>query len=194
MGQHGCKVCRVLDERGVEQYSEQLLEQWQDDDGQRKGYRALARWLNTSLLRREMDKAGLSTLGGEAESKYDRLQDPEGAEIERMLQREGVDIQGLQTDFVSYGVIRTHLLECLGAEYDAPDTETEWEEESISIARDHAREKIEDAVSSLVNKGEIEVGGDVDIHLDAEIECGDCQIRAPLRRVRRRGYVCDCSK
>lgn len=196
MEQYGCKVCRVLDERGVEHYDDRLLDEWQAEQSQRKGYRALARWLNVTLLRREMDQAGLSTLGGEASSKYERLSsdDRDGEEVERLLRREGVDVDGLQSDFVSYGVVRTHLQDCLGAEYVREESDSDWEEESIRIAHEHAREKITDAVRSLVNKDEIAVGGDVSVRLDAEIECGECQVRAPLRRVRRRGYVCDCSK
>jgi hypothetical protein len=65
MSEYGCKVCRVLDEYGMERYEEQLLEQWQADPPNRKGYRQLAEWFNTLMLRREMDRAGLSTLGGE---------------------------------------------------------------------------------------------------------------------------------
>jgi hypothetical protein len=196
MATHGCKVCRVLDERGVDHYDDRLLEEWQADRSQRKGYRALARWLNVTLLRREMDQAGLPTLGGEAASKYERLRDDDrdSAEVERMLRREGVGIDALDDDFVSYGVMRTHLLECLDAEYEPAESASDWEAESIRIARDHAGEKITDAVRSLVNKDEIAVGGDVSVRIDAEIECGECEVRAPLRRVRRRGYVCECSK
>jgi hypothetical protein len=196
MATHGCKVCRVLDERGVDHYDDRLLEEWQADRSQRKGYRALARWLNVTLLRREMDQAGLPTLGGEAASKYERLRDDDrdSAEVERMLRREGVGIDALVDDFVSYGVMRTHLLECLDAEYESAESASDWEAESIRIARDHAGEKITDAVRSLVNKDEIAVGGDVSVRIDAEIECGECEVRAPLRRVRRRGYVCECSK
>jgi len=73
MSEYGCKVCRVLDEYDMERYEEQLLEQWQADSSQRKGYRKLSEWFNTLMLRREMDRAGLSTLGDEAESKYERL-------------------------------------------------------------------------------------------------------------------------
>lgn len=196
MEQYGCKVCRVLDEQGVDHYDDRLLEEWQADRSQRKGYRALTRWLNVTLLRREMDRAGLPTLGGEAASKYERLQndDGDGAEVERMLRREGVDVDALQDDFVSYGVMRTHLLDCLDAEYERAESASDWEDESIRIARDHAEGKITEAVQSLVNKDEIAAGGDVSVHVEPEIECGECRMRAPLRRVRRRGYVCECTK
>ncbi|WP_254533063.1 rod-determining factor RdfA [Natrinema gelatinilyticum] len=190
---YGCKVCRVLSDHGLEHYDERLLDEWRGSNGQRKGYRQLARWLNVTLLRREMDKVGLSTLGDEAESKYDRLQD-EGAtatEVASMLEREGIDIESLQSDFVSYGVVRTHLIDCLGAKYERP-TATDWETDAISIARDHAEEKIMSAVQSLERKGDLDASDDVAVHVDVEIECEKCQTRVPLHRALRRGEVCNC--
>lgn len=74
LGKYGCKVCRVLDQRDLEGYDEHMLSAWRGDGPNRNGYRELARWLNVTLLRREMDEVGLSTLGGEADSKYERLQ------------------------------------------------------------------------------------------------------------------------
>jgi hypothetical protein len=190
---HGCKVCRVLDERGLSGYDDRLLSEWRGEDGQRKGYRELARWLNVTLLRREMDEVGLSTLGDEAGSKYDRLtnDDTNAVEVANMLEREGVDVEALTGDFVSYGVVRTHITDCLGASYEPPEP-TEWESEAVSIARDHALEKIEQAVSSLLRKGTVAAGGPVSVSLDVELECEACQSRVPLRRALRRGHVCQC--
>lgn len=192
--EYGCKVCRVLDERGLERYNERMIDQWQGDKQTRKGYRELARWLNVTLLRREMDRAGLSTLGDEAESKYDRLVagDSNAAEIEHILEREGIDVDGLQGDFVSYGVVRTHIKECLGAEYEKSQS-SEWEREAIDIATDHARSKIEDAVSSLRSKGELDAGGEIDVTVTAELECSNCHSKVPLQRAVRREYLCECS-
>jgi hypothetical protein len=192
--EYGCKVCRVLDERGLQQYDDRLLAEWRGEDGQRKGYRQLARWLNVTLLRREMDTAGLSTLGGEADSKYERLRsdDASAAEVAGVLEREGIDVEGLRRDFVSYGVVRTHLTDCLEATYEPPAS-TDWERDAIDIARDHATEKITEAVTSLVNKGELAVGSTgPTVHVDVELECEDCRTRVPLRRALRRGTVCEC--
>lgn len=191
--EYGCKVCRVLGERGIEHYDDRILSQWQGEGSQRKGYRQLADWLNVTLLRREMDEVGLTTLGDEAESKYERLQSDEASasEVESMLEREGIDVDRLRSDFVSYGVVRTHITECLGAEYEKTGA-SDWEEESIDIARDRASEKIREAVVSLVNKDEIEASGDLAVHLSVELECESCQARVPLRRAIRRGRVCQC--
>lgn len=191
MNGYGCKVCRVLQERGLDHYDDRLVSKWTGEE--RMGYRQLARWLNVMLLRREMDRAGLSTLGEEAESKYDRLQsdDTTAEEVADMLKREGIPIDELRNDFVSYGVIRTHLTECLGEEYEQQES-SDWETETIEISRDHAHEKIETAVSSLLNKGKLSGGSDITLHVTVEIECEDCQARVPLRRALRRGSICDC--
>lgn len=190
MADHGCKVCRVLDERGMERYESRLVDQWQDEGSQRKGYRQLATWLNVTTLRREMDQAGLSTLGDEAGSKYERLTGDDetvAAEVRNSLRTKGVPIDDVESDFVSYGVVRKHLKECLGEdrEFESGD----WEADAIDIACEHAKTKIEDAVGSLLRKGEIGAVGDVTVHLDVELECEATHARVDLDRAIRRGYV-----
>lgn len=190
MSEHGCKVCRVLDERDMDRYEDRLIDQWQADKPQRKGYRQLAEWLNTMMLRREMDHAGLSTLGNEPESKYERLHDDDesvAAEVRTTLRNEGVDVDELDADFVSYGVVRTHLKECLGIDRDVESTD--WEEEAIEYTREHATGKLEDAVRSLISKRKLSACGDIDVHVTLEVECDGCHSRVPVDRALRRGYV-----
>lgn len=189
----GCKVCRVLESHDVEHYNDRLLEQWLAPKPQRKGYRKLARWLNVALLRRQMDRAGLPTLGEEAESKYDRLRgdDSTAAEVRELLSAETIDVDQLERDFVSYGVIRTHMLECLGAERE--ETTTDWEREAIDIAVAHASKKVEEAVGSLVRKGNLE-GGSIVADVSVDVECEQCHTKVSLSRALRRGYVCDCGE
>lgn len=191
----GCKVCRVLEKYDCEHYDERLVEQWTAPKAERKGYRQLARWLNVALLRGEMDRVGLSTLGGEVESKYDRLRgDPTtAAELERGLAMEGVRIEELTDDFVSYGVVRRHLTECLEASRERPPP-TDWETDAIDITVDRATEKLGEAVSSLRSKGRLETSEAVSVHVTAEVECERCQSRVPVERAVRRGYVCSCAR
>ncbi|USZ70143.1 hypothetical protein NGM10_18045 (plasmid) [Halorussus salilacus] len=194
MTEYGCKVCRVLDRYGLDTYEDRLVEQWTADAENRKGYRALAEELNVTLLRNEMDRAGLETLGGEAQSKYERLQDDSvtATEVENVLRREGVPIEQLQDDFVSYGVVRTHLVDCLGLE--AEQTQGEWERDAIAITASRAEEKASEAVRSLLNKGELAVGADITVHATIEVECEDCHTQVPVERALRRGYVCQCTE
>jgi hypothetical protein len=190
---YGCKVCRVLAERGLEEYERRLLRQWRGEDGDRKGYRQLARWLNVTLLRREMETAGLPTLGDEPASKYDRLRsDDHASEVTTVLEREGIDVGRLRSDFVSYGVVRTHIVDCLDEEYESTQR-SGWETDTIEIARDHAATKIGEAVSALAGKDEIGVGNDVTVHPDVEVECERCGVRLPLGSLLSGEQTCSCA-
>lgn len=198
MSEYGCKLCRVLDERGLADYDERMLAQWRGETGPRKGYRTLATEFNTMLLRREMDRAGVSTLGDEAESKYSRLTGDNEAvarEVREVLRGEGIPIDDLETDFVSYGAVRTHIKSCLKSDYN-PETssdKSDWERTAIDIARSTAKEKTTEAVGALVSSGSLEIGGKPSIDVDISVECSACHARIPVERAIRRGYVCQCA-
>jgi len=189
MTDHACKVCRVLSKRGIETYESAMVEEWKGERGARKGYRKLADWFNTLILRREMDKAGISTLGNEPESKYERLQsnEPVAEEVRMILRREGVPINEIEADFVSYGVIRTHLKECLGEKFEQESSD--WERDAIERTRSHAERKLSDAVQAAVSNGKLDSVGDVSVIVSVEVECEETHVRVPLNRALRRGYV-----
>ncbi|GAA0657501.1 rod-determining factor RdfA [Salarchaeum japonicum] len=196
MTTYGCKVCRLFDEYDLTGYEERLVDQWTADGSRRKGYRSLADWLNVALLRNTMDRAGLQTLGDEAESKYERLQgdDATAAEVRNVLREEGVPIDDLESDFVSYAVVRTHLKDCLGVERtDTSTTDSNWEEDALDIAASHAESKASEAVSSLTTKNRLSAGGDLAVHATVEVECENCRTRVPVERALHRGYVCQCN-
>lgn len=173
MGTHGCKVCRVLQQRGMDRYEEVLLDRWTAEPPERMGYRKLARWLNVAMLQLEMDRAGVSTIGGAAEACYDLLRgsDAMADEVAESLTDTGIDASQLTDDFVSYGVVRTHLKECLGAERETKSGS--WERDAIDISFEHARTKLGEAIRSLQNKGELSAGGEISVHVGGELECDD---------------------
>lgn len=173
--------------------NDRFLHYWKGDSAQRKGYRKLAEWFNITILRREMDRVGISTLGDEAKAKYERLEGDDettAAEVREMVSSAGVDMDQLEHDFVSYAVIRTHLKKCLDAKREKKDNK--WEQKALQITREHSKDKAADAVRSLINKGEIKAGGDVDLHVDFRIECEECNTRVPLDRAIEREKVCEC--
>jgi len=185
----GCKVCRVLAEREMQEYEQRMVEHWHGETGQRMGYRQLAEWFNVTLLRREMDKAGVSTLGDEAESKYERLRDggTVAEEVRTVLERDGVPVEEVEADFVSYGVVRTHLTACLGEEYEAESGD--WEQAAIERARDHAEQKISEAVAAAVSKGKLTAAGDVSVEVSVDLTCSETHVSVPVDQALRRGYV-----
>ena len=193
MTEHGCKVCRVLAERGLEHLNDEFVARWKGDEGERLGYRRLADWLNVTMLRAEMEIVGMPTEAGEAHSRYDRLvgDDERAAEMRGLLKRGGVAVDDLLGDFVSYSVVRTHLGECLGAERD-PAPPTDWEADRIAQLARYATEEAEAAVCSLANKGELHAGGEIETTVSVEISCANCGVAVPFAEAIERTQFCGC--
>lgn len=197
MTEDKCKLCVNLDKWELEQYDQQMLRDWQGYSGRRKGYRTLAQEFNTMLLRRQMDRAGVSTLANEATSKYERLTSDDEAvarETKEILQREGLPVDELQHSFVSYATVRTHLKDCLNAEYTPTESDGTWTTRSIEIATNQAQEKAETALKSLITDEEVAIGGDPEVDVSVMVTCTECQSRINVERAIRRGYVCQCGE
>jgi hypothetical protein len=192
MTEYGCKVCRVLDERDLEELNPELVARWTGETGERMGYRRLADWLNTAMLRRELEIVGLPTGGGEARSRYERLRDEETAPaVERLLRENGVAVDALVDDFVSYSVLRTHLTDCLEAERD-PTPSSDWEAERLENLEAYAESEARDAVRSLVNKGRLEAGGDVEVAATLTVRCSACGTARSVGAALSAARFCDC--
>lgn len=192
MTDHGCKVCRVLDERGVDHLDDELVARWHGDTGERMGYRRLADWLNVTLLRREMERVGLPTGGGEARSRYERLTAESTAdEVRRLLHREGVDVDSLREDVASYSVVRTHLRDCLGEERERSPP-SDWEADRLDGLEAYAASEAADAVRSLVNKGKLSAGGEAEPTVSIRVRCSACGAAAAIDEALAAGTFCDC--
>ena len=192
----GCKVCRVLEAWDLVDLEEELLARWRGEDGDRMGYRKLAEWLNVTLLRKEMDRAGLTTVGGVAASRYERLEDggEPGATVREFLRREGLAIEEIERDFVSYGVVRTHLKECLDADREATGTrDAAWTSESVAHTRRFAESKVESAVRAGVNAGRLSVGDAPEISVSIELTCPSCAATVGAEEALEGGWTCGCA-
>lgn len=199
MTEHGCKVCRVLAERDLEHLNGEMVARWHGETGDRMGYRRLADWLNTSLLRAEMEIVGMPTEGGEPRSRYERLTGTDGSsgdkvaeQMRGVLRRGGVAVEELIDDFVSYGVIRTHLRECLGERRD-PQPPADWEADRLAQLEAYTGEEAADAVRSLVNKGKLSAGGEVQVTVSLAVTCSECGVAVPYEEAIDTECFCDCS-
>lgn len=194
MTDYGCKVCRVLDERGLERFDDRLLARWHGKEGDRMGYRSLARWLNVRLLTRELERAGFPAGENAVEARYDHLRgDEHGEESRRLLREAGVPVDELRADFVSYGVVRTHLLDCLDEE--PPETGGGgWEEDAVAIARERTEEKAFEAIRAMVNRGDLVAPEVPTVDVRVELACPRCGETTTTDDAFETGVVCDCSE
>jgi hypothetical protein len=188
-----CKVCRVSHRYDFSDINQRLLRHWRGDATKRKGYRKLADWFNRLTLQRAMDRAGLPTVGGEVETKYQRLtggDETTRSEVRALLENSGVDIERVEKHFVSYGVIRTHIKDCLGADREVATSD--WESEAIEMARNIGKQKVQEAVNSLQNKDNLTMGTDITVDAEFYIQCNECETRVQLSHALRHGEVCQC--
>jgi hypothetical protein len=107
--------------------------------------------------------------------------------VRQILRRNGLPIEQIEADFVSYGVVGTHLTECLDEEYEQESTD--WERDAIERAIDHATTKITEAVQAAVSNGKLEAVGEVSVDMSIELECDETHVSVPVNQALRRGYV-----
>lgn len=116
-----CKVGRSADQYGITDLDSELVERWVGTESD--SLRDLERYVNVRLVRAALEAADNSVIDGEPANYYRLLTDSdtsEGTRVEarRRLERQGIDVDRLQSSFVSHQTIHTHLRECLEVEYD----------------------------------------------------------------------------
>lgn len=188
-----CKVGRVVERRGMAGMDDRLAERWQSGEA---SLRTLEREFNVEVLRAATRASGRSPLAGEAENLYRLLTDDDvtgGMEVRarRRLEGEGVDVDAVQSDFVSHQTVHNHLTGCLGVERD-PD-----ERDPVAAAEDRIRPlqaRLEavaaDALGGLARDGSV-AAGDLDVLVDVSVTCDDCGVRRELGAFLAEGG-CDC--
>ncbi|WP_330633505.1 rod-determining factor RdfA [Halocatena halophila] len=197
----GCKVDRIIAEYGLfdadpqfDSLDDGLLARWRGNAGRTpQGYRPLTDWFNKRLLRTVYTEHGRETLSGRLEAAYETLQsdDPlDTAELIESLAVDGIDGEQLQSDFVSWGTMRTHLTECLDGEKEPQQSSGNWERESVDRARQIVHETVEEAVSSLTGKDVIADGTTAAIDVQIQLRCGSCPTQVPFGVAIERGYIC----
>ncbi|MFC7232305.1 rod-determining factor RdfA [Saliphagus sp. GCM10025308] len=140
-------------------------------------------------LRRPRPRDG----GSRLDREYDALTGDDelyAEEVRDSLRSEGVAVDELQQSFVSWSTMQRHLNDCLEAEKERQRARTDWERNSVDIARDQLESKVDDALRSLSSKEEIQQGERAAVSVSIELECPECPIRVPLTEAIDRGYVC----
>jgi hypothetical protein len=194
-----CKIDRTAAAYDLSEEAERLGEYWTRDD-ERYSLRKLAVHFNHQLLRAAMEQAGLNPLNGEVDNTYRLLTDEDVSQGMRTqarnrLQKHEIDIDQLQSDFVSYGTVRRHLKGCLDAERESTEANndpTETSAQRIAALQNRTVAVTENTLSQLASVGEL-AAGDVDVFVDITVSCSTCGTHAPVRDYIE-GNGCDCTK
>jgi len=198
----GCKVDTLIERHaptvpdpGYESVDEYLVARWTGADGRSAdGYKALTEWFNKRLLKRMYEEHGRDVVSVHLDREYEVItgdEDIQRDELAADLAGDGLDIDELRTALVSWSTMRHHLKGCLEAEKDTSPAETDWEANTVRMARERAAEKAQSVLSSLTSKGRLQDADQARVDVQVKLSCPDCSVRVPFEDAVERGYVCN---
>lgn len=191
------KLGRVIDEYGLDELGNQMEEYWLADSEERYSLRELAAYVNQQLLRTVMQNAGFDPLDSEVENTYRLLTDDAvspGMRTQacRRLERAGVAVDDLETDFVSRQAVHTYLTKVRGVTY-MPDEGDPVENEATNIRRLKRR------MTTMANGKLIQLRdadhitlGKFELLLDMRVLCEDCGAQYQVSDLLER-KTCECA-
>ncbi|MFB6180106.1 MAG: rod-determining factor RdfA [Halorientalis sp.] len=198
----GCKVDRTIDRYELsppggqfETLDAYLVARWTGETGgESVGYKGLTDWFNKRLLKHVYERHGRSTLGTRLDSEYDALTGDKEllrGEVVDDLAADGIDAETVQRDMVSWSTMRRHLKECLDAEKQTREATSDWEVQSVEIAKDRLETKTGEALRSLDSKDKLPEATKAAVDIQVKLSCPECPTRVPLEDALNRGYICE---
>ncbi|MFP8956647.1 rod-determining factor RdfA [Natrialbaceae archaeon A-CW3] len=195
------KIARLVETYDLESLGQELEHRWLGEGYERESLRKLATRFNERLLGERMKRAGLSPLDGEVENTYRLLTDDDVSagmriQAERELERAGIDVDALRTEFASHQAVHTYLTSDRGAEKPSERTSLEdrLERDADSIQRLSSRltAVTEDTIARYSETDALDSGA-VSVLVDVNVLCEDCGEQYDVGTFLERGG-CRCSQ
>lgn len=193
--EHGnCKIDRVARRWALETIDEQLLERREAG----ASLRDLEQFFNRQVLAAAMAETGIETVDGEVENLYHLLTDDDVSagtrvEAESRLERHGLDPDAVESDFVSYQTVRTHLNDCLDVDTNRESGLEPTDGKNIVFKLLSRTESItERTIDRLRSSGHLTIGTP-EVTLSLRVACSECGEEYPFGRLVDRGG-CSCQE
>ena len=192
------KVARLIEEYDLgPSLGDELEARWTSDGDDRLSLRDLAALFNRRLLEAAMSDAGMASVDGDVENLYrlltaDDVSSGMRTEARARLERNGVDVDQLERDFVTYQAIRSYLKDYRGAEYeDISDADRiENVTNTIQRLRSRLRSVVEGSLDQLRTTGRLTLG-EFRLLVDVDVLCEDCGAQYDVFDLLEQGG-CDC--
>lgn len=192
----GCKVGRVIAELELAGLDEELAARRAGRDGPSESLRDLAAYFNQRVLRRALECAGRSPLEGEIENTYRLLtgdaSSGERTRVRKRLERDGVDVEAVESRFVSHPTIGSHLTDCLGVDAETSGVDREGAIERVMKLQSRSEAVIRTTLDQLEATGRV-TAGDLSVFIDAQLFCRSCGTQMEFATFVERGG-CDCDR
>ena len=189
------KVARLIDKYDLQGLGAELEQLWTAKED-RKSLRELATDFNQQILQRALEESNVQYLDGEVENTYrlltdDQVSSAESTRVQRRLERDGVDVDELESDFVTYQAIRSYLKDHRGAEYTPSETDPlEREVTNVQKLRGRMVSVTEGKLEQLQANDELTLGNFQTL-VDIRVVCEDCNTLYDVVELLENGG-CDC--
>jgi len=174
-GRPRSKVARVIEKYGLSGLGEELETRWLASGEDGMSLRELADYFNKRVLAAAIERSDMRLLETDVEVTYERLAGEEvsggvGISAQRRLEREGIDVEAVRSDFVTHQSIHTYLREY--REVTQPETTPRERRESalerIQKLQNRTVAVTEDSLVTL-QRAELVPEGELDVVVDIQV-------------------------
>ncbi len=191
------KIERVVDEYDLDGIEATLAERWTGEGQDRWSLRDLADFFNERVLEAALEATGRQPLDGEVTNYYRLLTDEavsagDRTEARSELERAGVDVDALLTDFVSHQAVHTFLTKRQELSYEGTSDEERVEKARETLRRLESRTGTvaDNTVARLRDTGDLDLES-FSVLVSVNIVCEDCGRQHDVETLLEQGG-CDC--
>ncbi|MFD1588282.1 rod-determining factor RdfA [Halorientalis brevis] len=173
------KVGKVIERYSLDGMGSELEARWLGDGRDSHSLRELATYFNEEVVRSAIADTDRREVSGDVENLYQVLTDDdvsraEQTRVRKELERDGIDVEQLEQDFVTHQAVHTYLTK--GREV-AKETEPEDRLDNARQTINRLRSRLiavsETTLDSLRQAGAITLGS-YDIFVEISVHCTDC--------------------
>lgn len=189
------KVAILIDEYDLEGVGDRLERDWTRAEGERRSLRDLADDFNVELVKAVLDAADVTKLDGEVRNLYRLLSDDDAGttgdriQARRELERDGVDVDELTSNFVSYQAVRTYLTNHRDATYERPEAD---EIDQMQSTVDQLQQRLINVTEDRVERIDDLAVAEPTVIVDVRIFCEACGSQFTMGELSE-ATCCDCS-
>ncbi|MDZ5811095.1 hypothetical protein U4E84_07020 [Halorubrum sp. AD140] len=190
------KVARLVDEYGLDGVGDELESRWTATGDDHWSLRELAAAFNRELVEARLAEAGVRLSEREVEAVVrsltgDEVSAADRTQLRRRLERDGVDVDALDGDVVTYQAVRSYLRDHRGAEYEREDGDrTASAGEAIQKLRGRLAAVAETKLERLRKRSGLALG-EFRVMVDVSVLCTECGSRYGVDELLATGE-CDC--
>lgn len=197
-GRRRTKVERVIDDYALEEWGARLEAEWVGDGTERTSLRDLADAFNRAVLRAALRDAGETVIDADVDHLYRTLTDDgvsrsDAVRKRRDLERAGVDVDAVQSDFVTHQAIHTYLTSVRDATLPEEEPTDRLERKRATIERLTGRTQVvtDATLEELITAGRL-TDRSYEVFVNVRAVCENCGTDYPVVELLERGG-CDCS-